>query len=302
MNVNLHHLRLFHYVAESKGISAAVKLIPYGIQQPAISQQLLQLEDELGIKLFERRPFSLTIAGERLYKFTAKAFNDLELTLRSLKDDVGIRLKVACPSVISVNFLPEIISALLKDFPFLRPNIMEIEGNAVFAALLNKSIDIAISMADLPRSKSIVSTKIISLPLALIVPQKHKFIKKGFWPKSDFALEKWIAVQEETGGVDDLRNGLSNLGIIPEFSASTNSIEAAFNYISMGLGIALMALPPASMLEHRKLKAIPVPEEFGSLNINVLRLKDNRIDARIINHFIKSAKQIGKELKMSVIC
>ena len=302
MNVNLHHLRLFHYVAEAKGISAAVKLIPYGIQQPAISQQLLQLEDELGIKLFERRPFSLTIAGERLYKFTTKAFNDLELTLRSLKDDTGIRFKVACPSVISVNFLPEIISALFKDFPLLRPNIMEIEGNAVFAALLNKSIDIAISMADLPRSKSIVSTKIISLPLALIVPENHKFLKNGFWPKSDFALEKWIAVQEETGGVDDLKNGLSKLGIIPEFSASTNSIEAAFNYISMGLGIALMALPPASMLEHKKLKAIPVPEEFGSLNINVLRLRVNSLDARIINHFIKSAKQIGRELKASVIC
>ena len=50
MNVNLHHLRLFHYVADAKGISAAVKIIPYGIQQPAISQQLLQLEEELGVK------------------------------------------------------------------------------------------------------------------------------------------------------------------------------------------------------------------------------------------------------------
>ncbi len=296
MNVNLHHLRLFHYVAEAKGISAAVKLIPYGIQQPAISQQLLQLEDELGVKLFERRPFSLTGAGERLFKFTAKAFNDLQLTLRDLKDDVGIRFRVACPSVISVNFLPEIISTLLSDFPFLRPNIMEIEGNAIFAALLNNNIDIAISMADLPRSKSIVSTKIISLPLALIVPKNHRFIKKGFWPKTDFAMEKWIAVQEETGGVDDLKNGLSNLGIVPEFSASTNSIEAAFNYISMGLGIALMALPPASMLEYRNVKAIPVPEEFGALNINVLRLRTTNLEPRIINHFIESTKQIGRDL------
>ncbi len=296
MNINLHHLRLFHYVADAKGISAAVKLIPYGIQQPAISQQLRQLEGALGVKLFERRPFSLTLPGERLYKFTTKAFNDLELTLRSFQDGADIRFRVACPSIISVNFLPKIISPLLKEFPYLRPHIMEIEGNAIFAALLNKNIDIAISMADLPRSKLILATKIISLPLALIVPENHKFVQQGFWPKSDFATEQWIAIQEETGGVDDLKNGLSNLGIIPEFSASTNSIEAAFNYISMGIGIALMALPPASMLENRKLKAIPVPDEFGSLNINVLRLRNNNMETRILNHFIKSARQIGRVL------
>ena len=301
MNINLHHLKLFHYVADAKGISAAAKLIPYGVQQPAISQQLLQLEDNLGVKLFERRPFTLTFAGEELYKFTTKAFRDLELTLRSLKDDGAVNLRVACPSVISVNFLPQIISPLLNEFPYLRPNIVEIEGNAIFAALLNKNIDIAISMADLPRSKSILSTKIITLPLALVLPENHRFIKKGFWPKSDFATERWIAVQEDTGGVDDLKSGLSNLGIVPDFSASTNSIEAALNYISIGLGIALMALPPSSMLEHRKLKAIPVPEEFGSISINVLRLNSNSIEQPIINHFIKSAKQVGRELQEAVI-
>lgn len=52
MNVNLHHLELFYYVAKAKGISQAVKIIPYGIQQPAVSQQLMKLEDSLGVKLF----------------------------------------------------------------------------------------------------------------------------------------------------------------------------------------------------------------------------------------------------------
>jgi DNA-binding transcriptional LysR family regulator len=296
MNVNLHHLRLFHYVADAKGISAAVKIIPYGIQQPAISQQLLQLEEELGVKLFERRPFSLTPAGERLYRFTAKAFNDLESTLKSLKDDVGIRLKVACPSVISANFLPKIISGLIDDFPFLRPNILEIEGNGVFGAIFNKEIDIAITMADLPRSKSIVSTKIVSLPMAVIVPENHRFVKKGFWPKTDFAEEKWIAIQERTGGVDDLKAGLTNYGIVPEFSASTNSIEAALNYVSMGIGIALMAKPPESMLSYKKLKALPLPEEFGVLDIKVVRLKNNNLEKRVVDSFILHTKELVKEL------
>ena len=71
MNINLHHLELFYYVAEAEGISNAVKVMPYSIQQPAISQQIVSLEKHLGVKLFERRPFCLTDAGRVLLAVVA---------------------------------------------------------------------------------------------------------------------------------------------------------------------------------------------------------------------------------------
>lgn len=46
--MNVHHLELFYYVAKHGGISAAVRGIPYGIQQPAVSAQMRALEDEVG--------------------------------------------------------------------------------------------------------------------------------------------------------------------------------------------------------------------------------------------------------------
>src|ERR1700677_3058512 len=60
--MNVHHLELFYYVAKHGGISEAVRKMPYGIQQSAISSQILQLEETLGLKLFQRRPFNLTPA------------------------------------------------------------------------------------------------------------------------------------------------------------------------------------------------------------------------------------------------
>ena len=54
--MNVHHLELFYYVAKYEGITAAVRKMPYGIQQPAVSGQVLQLEDELGVKLFQSSP------------------------------------------------------------------------------------------------------------------------------------------------------------------------------------------------------------------------------------------------------
>ena len=61
--MNVHHLELFYYVAKHQGISAAVRHIPYGIQQPAVSGQMLALESNLGVRLFERVPFRLTAPG-----------------------------------------------------------------------------------------------------------------------------------------------------------------------------------------------------------------------------------------------
>ena len=72
--LNVHHLELFFYVARHGGITAALPHIPYGIQQPAVSAQIAQLEEHLGAKLFERRPFALTRAGQMAYEFAAPFF------------------------------------------------------------------------------------------------------------------------------------------------------------------------------------------------------------------------------------
>ena len=51
--MNLHHVELFYHVAKHGGISRAVRHMPYGIQQPAVSSQILLLEQDLGVKLFD---------------------------------------------------------------------------------------------------------------------------------------------------------------------------------------------------------------------------------------------------------
>ena len=75
--LNIHHLELFYYVARHGGISRAVRQMPYGIQQPAISSQLRQLEDGLGAKLFDRQPFHLTLEGEQLFAYVGPFFEGM---------------------------------------------------------------------------------------------------------------------------------------------------------------------------------------------------------------------------------
>ena len=93
--MNIHHLELFYYVAKHGGIAAAVRKMPYGIQQPAVSGQIARLEEALGAKLFNRRPFSLLPAGVDLFEFI-KPFSD-DVERKSQAEFVAARSNCASP-------------------------------------------------------------------------------------------------------------------------------------------------------------------------------------------------------------
>src|SRR4030095_11812190 len=78
MSMNIHHLELFYYVARHGGISEAVRNMPYGIQQPAMSSQVIQLEEQLGVILFQRRAVPLPPAGQELFQFIRPFFDNLD--------------------------------------------------------------------------------------------------------------------------------------------------------------------------------------------------------------------------------
>src|SRR4051812_27767146 len=98
--MNVHHLELFYYVARHGGISRATRNMPYGIQQPAVSGQILQLEKALGISLFQRRPFALTPSGRELLNFVEPFFGQLSSIARRLRAEEDDRLRLAAPATI----------------------------------------------------------------------------------------------------------------------------------------------------------------------------------------------------------
>src|SRR6266566_3551185 len=91
--MNIHHLELFYFVAKHGGIAAAVRNIPYGIQQPAISGQIAKLEESLGIKLFQRRPFALSPAGAELFEFIKPFFDNIDIVAERLRQNSSPQLR-----------------------------------------------------------------------------------------------------------------------------------------------------------------------------------------------------------------
>src|SRR3954470_10004103 len=103
--VNIHHLELFYYVARHGGISAAVRHMPYGIQQPAVSAQILLLEQDLGVKLFHRTPFKLTPEGGELFAFAQPFFENLGAMGAKLRLKSAPHLRIAASELVLRDYL-----------------------------------------------------------------------------------------------------------------------------------------------------------------------------------------------------
>ena len=143
--MNVHHLELFYYVATHGGVSAAARQMPYGIQQPAISAQILQLEDVLGVTLYQRRPFQLTREGQLLYDHIAPFFKGLGDVADRVRGGGETRLRIAAPEIVQREYLPELCARMqkrVKGFHFTLTDGRQQHGRHAFGAI-KASVQIA---------------------------------------------------------------------------------------------------------------------------------------------------------------
>src|SRR5207253_8517454 len=123
--MNIHHLELFYYVARHGGIAEAVRNIPYGIQQPAVSGQVAQLEQYLGVTLFQRRPFALTPPGEKLYQFIEPFFSKVDTVASELQGGKVRKIRIGASTIVLRDDLPQLFQNVRKKFPNLKITLRE---------------------------------------------------------------------------------------------------------------------------------------------------------------------------------
>lgn len=172
--MNVHHLELFYYVAKYEGITAAVRKMPYGIQQPAVSGQLLQLEKSLGVKLFNRRPFNLTNAGDELYDHVYPFFSRLDDVEARLKGEESKHLRIAASASVMRHHLPELLAELRDEIPGLKLTLRDAEPADVQDVLVRQQADLAVSVIHSQLSDGLKAVSLMKLPLALLLPSRHK--------------------------------------------------------------------------------------------------------------------------------
>ena len=248
---NLHHLELFYYVAKYGGITPAVRKMPYGIQQPAVSGQMLQLEKELGVKLFNRRPFALTHAGNQLFEFLNPFFSELPNIAEQLMGEESYHLRLAASGTVLSNHLPEVLDKLKKQFPNLKLSMTElIASESAENLLATQEIDIAITTLNSSLPGSVKKIELLKVPLVLVVPEnsEYKTFSKLQSGDDQEITEPLISLSSEHTINVIFQNELKNRGINWDTHVEVTSLELISNYTNRGYGVGLTLDAPGIKL------------------------------------------------------
>lgn len=238
-----------------------------GITQSALSRQIMSLESELSLKLFDRdkRNVKLTSAGQFLKEKWESELSALEMiqqqALQIHLGELGT-IKIAHPDSVSSSVIPEIISKISSIFPKLSIELLQLAYREEEEALKNYKIDILLSRDD-NQSAFLNSRKLSTENLCLAVPINHHFKVTDDITPSALIDQKFILT---FGGSDRsydslLKEIFEYYQIRTESYISSQFGSAVISLIRNGLGISIL---PQSYSHYDKIGVRFIPLRFSS--------------------------------------
>jgi DNA-binding transcriptional LysR family regulator len=255
--MNVHHLELFYYVARHGGIMPAVRNIPYGIQQPAVSAQVAQLEEFLGVTLFRRRPFALTAEGGKLYQFIQPFFSNLDKIAVEFQGGQMRQIRVGASTIVLREHLPEIFQGVRKKFPGLKLSLREGYPAYLEELLQRDEIDLAITLIEKKAPAGIHSLTLLELPIVLLVGINGGIKSAEELWRRDKIDEPLICLPMAENLSKKFQEELQKRGVdwFPNIEAS--SVDLIEAYVANGLGIGVSVAIPRK-ISSPKVRALPL--------------------------------------------
>jgi len=289
--MNVHHLELFYYVAKHGGIMPAVRSIPYGIQQPAVSAQVAQLEEFLGVTLFQRRPFALTPAGEKLYEFIAPFFSNLDRVAAEFQGGQARHFRIGASTIVLRDHLPLLLQGVRKKFPALKVSLREGYPAQLLELLANDEVDMVVTLIDSKPPPGIQSLVLLELPMILLVEKSSRLQSAEELWQRDKIDEPLVALPAHELLTKNFLAKLVELEVewFPTIEAS--SMDLIETYVADGLGIGLAVAVPKTPLP-AKVRALPL-KHFSPAQIGAFWRGKN---TPLLDTFLDMARQRAREL------
>lgn len=171
----LRHLRYLLAVADHGGFTRAAEMLH--VSQPTLSQQIRQLEESLGVSLFDRtsRTVKPTDAGEAYIECARRVLVELEAGKRALHDVKDLsrgNLRLAMTPTFMAYLVGPLVRDYLARYPNIHLEIFELSMDEIEVGLADDSLDIAIAF-DQVRSTDIESIPAFTETLGLMVGREH---------------------------------------------------------------------------------------------------------------------------------
>ncbi|MBK6329879.1 MAG: hydrogen peroxide-inducible genes activator [Bacteroidetes bacterium] len=250
------------------------------VTQPTLSMQIQKLEEELGIKIFDRNhhPILPTDMGKRILEQAKKVLyerNIIDELILSQKDELIGNLNVAIIPTVAPSILPNTLKSLVKKYPKLDITISEMNTENIIKQLKEGELDFGILSTPL-YEKSLKETVLYYEPYVIYASKNHKLLnKKNITPEDLDVNEIWSLGDEHCMRfqVINLCGKQKFVGAQNPFTYHSGSILSLINMVDVNGGytilpeLALSIFPEAIMKQVRTFND-PIPVREISLVTN----------------------------------
>ena len=242
MHITLRHLRIFEAVAGHGSISRAAGELH--LTQPAVSMQMKQLEEQIGLPLLEHigRRICLTEAGQMLRVHASDIAGRMAHLNASMEQFRGLERGLLRLAVVSTAnyFLPALIAEFNARHPGVRISLQVGNREFVLSALADSSTDLAIT-GQPPGDVDVVAQNFKDNPLVVIASPRHALAGQSHVSMARLAEETLVMREPGSGTRAAAERHFAALGLAMRAGCEFSTNEAIKQAVRAGLGVAVVS-------------------------------------------------------------
>ena len=296
--MELRHLRYFVAVAEEQNVTRASQRLH--VSQPALSRQIHDLEEEVGVPLFERtaKSIALTPAGRLFLKEAKAVLRRVEAAVESVRK-AGRKSKDAfhggySPSP-ATELLPSIIRQFEKAMPGVRVVLHDMSSSEMIAGLQSGRLQAAVIVGHAAaRAQGLVFHLLRTYPIGVALPRNHPLAKKKAVSLGDIVQESLVGYNrhEYRDYAQWVRGIFGKAGRKLRFVEECDGALSLISAVESGRGLAVSARSVLSVAGSR-IAFVPIVPAPKPMEVGVCCVR-SKVAQPSIHQFIATAQAVAK--------
>ena len=281
----------FYHVARLRSVTQAAKILRLG--QPAVTNHIKRLENELGVVLFDRihRPIQLTSEGSTILAMIAPVVNGLA-ALKTYLDNSGQggSLTIAAYSELVMNPLPKLVQTFRAKHPDVLIRLLSRPHAEMLQMIKSGEADLALSTAPLVPDPSLEFIELFRTRTMLVTPPGHELLHRHPVQISDIGRCPLLLYNPGTIIRSRLQRVLEDQGINYEIALELENAEIIKRYVQIGMGVAILGDIVLEPEDYQRLGVIEIDHLLSDLTIGVHTLR-GRFQSQPALNFIQDLKE-----------
>jgi DNA-binding transcriptional LysR family regulator len=298
--MELRQIRSFLSIAETLHFGRTAELIH--LSQPALSLQIRALEEQVGVRLFERnrRKTTLTAAGVAFRDDAVRAISQLDQAIRRARlaanGKLGL-LRIGFISTAGTEIVPHIVGQFRELNPEVEFSLRAIPTAHQVQMLETGSLDVGFLRLPIAGHQALDVVAVHRERFVLVVPASHKLAKRKRVRLSEVSGEDFLMYERTFApGFHDLIFGmLRDAGIVPNVSQTAAELATLVSLVDAHLGIAIL---PASAVSHSVASVIACDIVDRIPMSEIAMVVSKHVRATVVDNFRSFAlKNLGRTRK-----